>query len=164
MLGNFYPCLSLMWARLGDSPLEHPNKNGAVRLGIKRKTLASWRGTTQTNVNLNELERGEAAAILHIWFWRAVSADELALGLDYAVFCHAVDDGPREAITTLQALLGDRKPSGEMSGALVLAASNQDVDKLIRSLSDLRCRGGAPQESVLAVQSAAQAMALRGAA
>jgi len=113
MRDNFDRCLNLLWIRLGDAPLEKPQAIGAKRLGVSRKTLASWRGTTQSKIDLNALQKGEAAAILHVWFWRAVHGDELPAGVDFAVFVKSIEDGPKAAITALQFAIGVH-PTGEM--------------------------------------------------
>ena len=113
MRGNFHTCLERLWARLGDSELPEPHKQGAKRLGVSRKTLAAWRGTTQSRVDLNALHKGEAAAILHVWYWRAVSGDELPEGVDQAVFELAVAEGPKVAIAELQFTNGVH-PTGEL--------------------------------------------------
>lgn len=113
MRGNFDCCLTLLWSRLGDAELEDPHQPKATRLGISRKTLAAWKGTTQSRVDLNAMQKGEASAILHVWFWRAVHGDDLPQGLDRAMFEKAVAEGPKAAITALQATIGVH-PTGEL--------------------------------------------------
>lgn len=134
MRGHFHSCLERLWARLGDSELAEPHKQGAIRLGVSRKTLAAWRGTTQSRVDLNAMQKGEAAAILHVWYWRGVDGDELPEGLDQAVFELAVAEGPKVAITELQFALGVH-PTGDLSARDLRKLESMPAESVLLKLS-----------------------------
>ena len=151
MRETFPTALGLLWAREEARPQKLSTKRGATRLGLTRKTVASWMGCRVTDVDLNDLEKGAAGAILHVWFWRGVRADEPPLGLDYALFCHAVASGPRQAITELQYVLTQR-PTGEMDGRTLRAAERADGPAMISSLSHLRRRAGADEAELAAIE------------
>ncbi|MGH6791966.1 MAG: glycosyl hydrolase 108 family protein [Methyloceanibacter sp.] len=133
MRDNYTRCLEALWARVGDAELEKPNKRGARRLGISLKTLAAWRGGNQRDCDLNALNKGEASAILHIWFWRGVWADVLPTGVDHVAFCTAVGLGPCKAIAALQFILRVR-PDSEMSARVVRAAEREDASGTVTRL------------------------------
>ena len=158
MRQTFPTALELLWAREESKPAPVSKKRGATKLGLTRRIIASWMGCRCCDVQLDDLEKGGAGAILHIWFWRGVRADELPPGLDYALFCHAVASGPRQAITDLQYVLTMR-PTGEMDGRTLRAVERADVPAMIRSLSALRRRAGADEAELSAIEAQALAMA-----
>lgn len=133
MRDNFERSLALLWARTGDAVHPGKRKGQDSKYGLTRKTLAAWRATTQADVDMEELQKGEAGAILHVWFWRGVWADELPAGLDHAVFCHAVSVGvgPKRAISALQFALRVR-PDGEMTARVIRAAERCDIAETMK--------------------------------
>lgn len=105
-----------------------------TNLGLSRKIVASWRNCAQSKVDLEDLQVGEARAILQVWFWRGVRADELPEDLDYALFERAVWVGVKQAIFDLQRQLGMIRPSGQMDGLTLRAVEKANIGDLIAAL------------------------------
>lgn len=161
MRGNFDACLTLLWEA---KPISLGGKRGQTRLGLTRKTIASWRGARRaTSIDLETLKKGEAAAILHAWFWRGVRGDELPKGLDYALFDAAVYGGPIAAVMHLQHGLGLSGPwSEQMEGRILRAIERKGPQEVIRGLSKVRWIATPypqAQEHIEAVSRTALAMA-----
>lgn len=134
MRGNFERCLWLLWE--GETAC-----NGKERqLGLTKRTIAAWRGCLVKQLEARPLERGEAAAILHCWFWRGIRADELPAGLDYALFDHAVQAGPKQAALDLRHILNLRTlDTGQgVDGLLIRAAERANLRSTIVGLSTFR--------------------------
>jgi lysozyme family protein len=157
MRGNLDKSRTLLWAREAAKPEPKSKQGGATRYGLTRRTIAAWKSCRVSDVDLDALEAGTAGAILDIWFWRGVRADELPAGVDYAVFCAAVAEGPKKAITDLQFVLTTR-PTGEIDARLIQAAFRADPVALIRSFCTLRHKNGADPADTEAIENEAVAM------
>lgn len=125
MRDNFEAAFLKLQARGGP-----PNS----RLGLTRKTVASWRNCAQKKVDLEDLQCGEAHAILQVWIWRGLRADELPEGLDYVLFERAVWMGVKQATFDLQRQLGMIRPSGQMDGLTLRAVEKANIGDLIDAL------------------------------
>lgn len=136
MRENFSRSLGLLWVREGEAIVVRGKSLGANRrLGVTGATLASWRNCNIRDADLSGLNRGTASAILHCWFWRGVSADELPLGIDHAAFDLAVALDPKRAIAALHLALGVRPGSALHVGSCLLrAVANADPAEIITAL------------------------------
>jgi lysozyme family protein len=103
---RFYICLDQVLGFEGGYA-DHPSDpGGATNMGITRKTLARWRAVTPwwrlAKIEVQRLDRAEAAKIYKGRYWDPSNAGKLPAGLDLAVFDFAVNSGPDRAIKTLQ--------------------------------------------------------------
>ncbi len=110
MTDRFETCLAHVLAHEGGY-VDHPaDPGGATNMGITRRTLAEWRGISPASAldkqEVRALTREEAARIYRARYWERCAADEMAAGLDLAVFDFAVNSGPDRAVRMLQTLLG----------------------------------------------------------
>jgi lysozyme family protein len=128
MRDNFEVCLTLLW---GMAP---PCVRTEYRLGLSKKTVASWRGCKIAEIDLEEINKGTAAAILHAWFWRGIRADELPEGVDFAAFDHAVYAGPKQAVLDLKHIVRTTRGTPEMDGITLRALENANPDHVIVGL------------------------------
>ena len=78
---------------------------GPTKGGITLPTLSRFAGRAATAAELEAMTRDTAAAIYAALFWQAVSADEIAAGLDFMVFDMDVLSGANSA-RCLQRLAG----------------------------------------------------------
>ena len=120
--------------------VNHPaDPGGATNQGVTQRTYDAWRianGLPTRPVKL--IDPDEVRAIYQGQYWAAVAGDDLAAGLDYAVFDFAVNSGPARAARFLQAELGVAQ-DGQI-GAITLAAARgvNDVEGLIGRLCEAR--------------------------
>ena len=85
--------------------------NGALvgsKFGITPAVLAEWLGDVRrvTSVVMRELDTETYRAIANAKFWRAVSGDQLPVGIDAMLFDFAFNSGVHRAATQMQTLIG----------------------------------------------------------
>lgn len=134
MRGNFERSLVLLWE--GETAC-----NGKERqLGLTKRTIAGWRGCLVGAIEARPLQRGEAAAILHCWFWRGIRADELPDGIDYALFDHAIEVGPKQAVLDVRHLVGLKglDPTWGLDGPIIRALERTNPIKIIHGIKSFR--------------------------
>jgi lysozyme family protein len=118
--------------------VHHPrDPGGATKFGITRETLSRARGRPASVEDVRQLTREEAASIYRNLYWKAVRADELPLGLDFAVFDLAVNSGPKRAMTMLQNVLGV-EADGLIGPVTIRAANRADPAEAVRRLTRSR--------------------------
>jgi lysozyme family protein len=82
---------------------DHPSDpGGATNRGITKAVLERFRGRAVTKQEVRALSKDEAAEIYRRYYWMAASCDQLADGLDLAVFDCAVNQGVGRATRFLQ--------------------------------------------------------------
>ena len=83
--------------------VDHPfDPGGATNMGITRQTLSNFRGTQVSKRDVRNLSRQEAYEIYKRMYWDPCRCDFLPLGIDFAVFDCAVNQGVRRAKQFLQ--------------------------------------------------------------
>jgi len=103
--------------------VDHPSDpGGCTNRGITRATLEAWRGQPVDCDDVRALTRDEAVDIYEANYWLVVWAHKLPIGIDLTVFDHAVNCGPRRAVTILQELCG-ASPIDGLSGPNTVAAA-----------------------------------------
>ncbi|CAH1656838.1 Lysozyme family protein [Hyphomicrobiales bacterium] len=154
--------------------VDHPrDPGGATNLGITLATLARFRGREVSKAEVQALARSEATAIYRQDYWKAVQADALPGGVDFAVFDCAVNSGPRRAILILQEAVGVVR-DGIIGPATLRAAGAAEPVALINRYCALRLAflgrlptasvfGNGWRKRVAAMQGTAVAMASAGA-
>ena len=116
----------------------HPSDpGGPTNFGI---TLGDYRGyvkASATAADVCAMRLDEAKAIYRDKYWNAMRCDELAAGLDYAVFDYGINSGVGRAVKVLQRLL-TLPDDGRMTDAVIAAARKQDAAGLTMRLCDER--------------------------
>lgn len=118
--------------------VNHPrDPGGATNKGI---TIATFRAYINPRGNVEALRAMTTEQAVKIYrgeYWNKVRADDLPIGVDYAVADFAVNSGPRRAAIYLQEIL-DVAPDGKI-GPITIAAANQwPARKLINAICDKR--------------------------
>jgi lysozyme family protein len=109
--------------------VDHPrDPGGATNFGITLVTLSQWRGKPCTKADVKNLSVAEAKQIYRAKYWSTISADELPIAIDYAVFDYAVNSGPSRSAKALQFLVG-ATPDGVI-GPKTLEAVNRYVERV----------------------------------
>lgn len=110
---------------------------GATNLGITHKTLAAWRGKPVTKQDVRNLTKKEALDIYEAQYWKAVGADKLPEGLDYAVADYGINSGPARAVKDLQRVLGV-SADGVIGVQTLAALKGRSTVRLIEDLCERR--------------------------
>ncbi len=118
--------------------VDHPkDPGGATNMGITHKTLAAWRGKPVTKTDVRNLSQAEALQIYEAQYWKAVGADKLPVGLDYAVADYGINSGPARAVKDLQRVLGVAA-DGIIGVQTLNAIRGQSIPDLIDALTKRR--------------------------
>jgi lysozyme family protein len=128
MRESFETCLTLLW---GMAP---PCSRTPFKLGLTAKTLAAWRGCKIASIDLEELHKGTAAAILDVWFWRGIRGDELPKGIDFAAFAHAVYSTPKQCVLDLKHVLKTTRGNPDMDGVTLRALESANPEHVIAGI------------------------------
>ncbi len=116
----------------------HPSDpGGATNFGI---TIADYRRYVKPNATASDVRTmtlAQAKAIYRAQYWNALRCDDLAAGIDYALFDFGVNSGVSRAAKFLQRILG-LPEDGRMSDGLVRASNSRDAADLVRRLCDDR--------------------------
>jgi lysozyme family protein len=102
-MSRFDECLPLVLKHEGGYVNNRHDPGGATNKGITQKTYDAWsRRQGKSPRSVQHITDAEVAVIYRRQYWDAVRADDLPVGLDYAVFDFAVNSGPRRAAQFLQ--------------------------------------------------------------
>lgn len=134
---NFRRALPLVLTHEGGF-VNHPkDPGGATNKGI---TLANYRRYVKqdgTVEDLKAIKPNEVERVYKLFYWDAVKADLLPLGVDYAVFDFAVNSGPGRAVKFLQRVAGVAQDGAIGSGTLA-AVNAMKPELVINRLCDDR--------------------------
>ena len=134
---RFAKAVEIVLQHEGGFVLHPRDPGGATKYGITRETLSRARGRPVPVEDVRELTCAEAVAIYRQFYWDAVRADDLPLGLDLAVFDLAVNSGPMRAARMLQSILGITA-DGIVGPFTLRAAWQADPAETIRRLTRAR--------------------------
>lgn len=112
---------------------------GATNMGITLNTLKAWRGTPVSKQDVRNLTKKEALEIYEAQYWKAVGADKLPNGLDYAVADYGINSGPARAVKDLQRVLGV-SADGVIGVQTLAALKNRSTVRLIEDLCERRLK------------------------
>lgn len=106
-MSRFAVCLDRVLDHEGGYA-DHPSDPGGRTMqGVTQATYDGWRRKRSLPArHVRLIERHELEAIYRTGYWARVRADELPIGIDYAVFDAAVNSGPARAIRWLQQAVG----------------------------------------------------------
>lgn len=106
MKANFERCLAHVLVHEGGWA-DHPkDPGGATMRGVTLATFRSHYGAHKTKDDLRRITGDQLAAIYRKGYWNKVGCDNLASGVDLAVFDFAVNSGPSRAKSYLLKSIG----------------------------------------------------------
>jgi lysozyme family protein len=142
MADRFKECLAELFGHeggLSDRPLS-ADPGGRTNLGVTHTTYDAWRRSKGLPVqDVAKITAAEAAEIYRDWYWDAVRADDLPIGLDICAFDFCVNSGAGRATRELQKVLGVGV-DGHMGIQTIDAARRCDLAKTIRAYVNARRR------------------------
>lgn len=137
MKENFDNALKLVLVHEGGWS-DHPrDPGGATMKGITLAVFQRHYGTNKTKDDLRNISDEQLKAIYRTDYWNKCLCDEIALGLDYAVFDAAVNSGPGRSAKWLQAAVGAPQDGAIGPVTLTNAAGKNTID-VINSACDRR--------------------------
>lgn len=106
MRNNFLPSLKHVLKHEGGW-VDHPkDPGGATMEGVTLATFQRMIKRDATKAQLRAITQSQLEVIYRRGYWDVVIADELPLGIDYAIFDYAVNSGPDRAVKALQKAVG----------------------------------------------------------
>lgn len=112
--------------------------NRGVTIGTLRSLGMDIDGDGDIDVaDIKALSEAQAVTIYKRFYWDAVQADLLPVGLDYVLADFAVNCGPKRAAEHLQKALG-MKPDGTIGPQTLSKAKAGNVRALINAICDSR--------------------------
>ena len=137
--GRFSICVNFVLLREGGF-VNHPaDPGGATNKGITLRVLQDWRGKSCSISDVSALTIPEAEAIYRAKYWTPILGDQLAPGLDLAVFDAAVNSGPSQAIRWLQRASNSTQ-DGVLGAGTLAAVQRQTPHLLATTVCDLRIK------------------------
>lgn len=137
MKQNFDECLKLLLVHEGGF-VNHPSDPGGMtNLGVTKVVYEAWVGHDVNEKIMRSLTPSDVAPLYRKKYWDAIRGDELASGLDYAMFDYGVNSGNGRAIKTLQECVG--VPADGGFGPKTMAAVLQFRDNTLKTLIEEVC-------------------------
>jgi lysozyme family protein len=133
MNANFDACLKHLLMHEGGF-VNHPqDPGGMTNLGVTARVWEEWVGHPVDEKQMRALTPALVAPLYKRKYFDACRANELVLGLDYAVFDCAVNSGVGRAVKLLQSCVGATPDGGygSITAALVKKAQEEDPLRLI---------------------------------
>lgn len=139
MEANFVKSLNLVLVNEGGWS-DHPqDPGGATMKGVTLEVFRRYYGADRTKDHLRNITDEQLQHIYRTGYWDKCCCDDLASGLDFAVFDAAVNSGPGRSAKWLQAAVGVTQDGAIGPGTLQAVASHDPV-ALIGEVLDLRLK------------------------
>jgi uncharacterized protein (TIGR02594 family) len=135
---RFADCVALVLHDEGGNDDDPRDPGGRTSRGI---TQADWNRWLQTHSGLPadvfQAPQDQIVAIYHQKYWDVLNCDQLAAGVDYAVFDYGVLSGVGRAAKVLQGLIG-AEVDGEIGPDTIAAAARANGASLVNQICDER--------------------------
>lgn len=131
---RFEVCIPRILAHEGGYVNDPADRGGPTNRGI---TLATFRAYIKPNGTIEDLKRlttAQAVIVYKRQYWDAVLADQLPVGVDYAVADFAVNSGPTRAARYLQKIVG-AKQDGRIGPATLAAVATKAPAEIVEALT-----------------------------
>lgn len=133
MLSNFDASLALVLQSEGGWVNNSNDPGGETNLGVTKSVWEAW--VNHPVKTMKGLMPEMVAPLYKSKYWLACYAQQLPLGVDYAVFDAAVNMGPGRAIKLLQESLGC-VPDGMIGPRTLQLIDQKDPLEVINAFSD----------------------------
>jgi lysozyme family protein len=137
MKDNFDQSLAYVLKSEGGFVNNIKDPGGMTNLGVTKATYEAYLGRAVTEDEMKALTPDTVAPLYKAMYWDKVRGDDLASGLDYALFDFAVNSGPRQATKFIQNI-ASVPADGMMGDRTVQQLANLDASDCITRLCDER--------------------------
>jgi lysozyme family protein len=134
---RFQRCVGITLAQEGGFCDNRNDPGGATNFGITQATLRSARNADVTIDDVRGLGRDEACEIYRANYWLPSRCGDMPAGVDLMVFDFSVNAGPRNAVRSLQRLIGV-KDDGSVGPVTLAALARADQKSLISGIAQSR--------------------------
>jgi lysozyme family protein len=137
MKENFEKALNLTLGFEGGFCNHLADPGGMTNHGVTRLTWEDWVGAIVSEDCMRHLTVEEVTPLYRGRFWNRAYCEDLPAGLDFCVFDYAVNSGPKQAVVTLQRVLG-LKADGVIGPLTMAAIKREKTENLIDDYCDAR--------------------------
>ena len=137
MIDNFEDCLALVLKSEGGFVQNPKDPGGATNLGVTKATYEAYVGRSVSVDEIKALTPETVGPLYKAMYWDKIAGDNIALGLDYALFDFAVNSGPRQATKFIQNI-ASVPADGMMGNRTVQQLANLDPSDCITRLCSER--------------------------
>lgn len=135
---TFAAALKAVLAHEGGYVNDPHDPGGETNKGVTKRVYDSYRKARGEALrSVRHITDEEIGWIYRLQYWNAIRADDLPVGLDYALFDYAVNSGPAKAAKDLQRALGVRV-DGQIGAVTLAAAQAMGAAKAIDQLCNTR--------------------------
>jgi lysozyme family protein len=136
--GNFDVCIKRLLAHEGGYSNHPSDPGGPTNFGITIHDYRKYVNAAAGAADVRAMPLATARAIYRAKYWDALRCDELASGVDYAVFDYGVNSGAARASRVLARTLGRSGASDRIDAEILALARARDPAQLIRAIWDER--------------------------
>jgi len=134
---NFDTCMTMLLAHEGGY-VNHPSDPGGMtNLGVTKRTYDEYHGTDIDEEGLRQLTKADVEPIYRRNYWDRCRCQDLASGLDWAVFDFAVNAGTGRAARTLQKAVGATE-DGSIGPLTLMLVKQHEVANVINRIAIYR--------------------------
>jgi lysozyme family protein len=138
MSNRFAICLKRVLKHEGGNDDDPRDPGGRTSRGITAETWANWRATHPgLPADVWQAPQSEVEAIYLEKYWQPLWADQLPVGVDYAVFDFGVNSGISRSAKFLQEIV-ESAVDGEVGPNTIAATKAADPEEVINALCDNR--------------------------
>ena len=137
MNGNFDTCMTMLLAHEGGY-VNHPSDPGGMtNLGVTKRTYDEYHGTDIDEKGMRQLTKADVTPIYRRNYWDRCRCQDLASGLDWAVFDFAVNAGTGRAARTLQRAV-EAEEDGSIGPLTLMLVKQHEVANIINRIAVYR--------------------------
>ena len=134
---NFDICMTMLLAHEGGY-VNHPSDPGGMtNLGVTKRTYDEYHGTDIDEEGMRQLTKADVEPIYRRNYWNRCRCQDLASGIDWAVFDFAVNAGTGRAARTLQKAVGATE-DGSIGPLTLMLVKQHEVANIINRIAVYR--------------------------
>ena len=134
---NFDKCMSMLLAHEGGY-VNHPSDPGGMtNLGVTKRTYDEYHGTDIDEEGMRQLTKADVEPIYRRNYWDRCRCQDLASGIDWAVFDFAVNAGTGRAARTLQRAV-EAEEDGSIGPLTLMLVKQHEVANIINRIAVYR--------------------------
>ena len=134
---NFDTCMTMLLAHEGGF-VDHPDDPGGMtNLGVTKAVYDEFYGGNATEEVMKALSKGDVEPIYRRNYWNRCRCQDLASGLDWAVFDFAVNAGTGRAARTLQRAV-EAEEDGSIGPLTLMLVKQHEVANIINRIAVYR--------------------------
>jgi lysozyme family protein len=134
---NFDTCMTMLLAHEGGFSAHPDDPGGLTNLGVTKAVYDEFYGGDATEEVMKALSKGDVEPIYRRNYWDRCRCQDLASGLDWAVFDFAVNAGTGRAARTLQKAV-EAEEDGSIGPLTLMLVKQHEVANIINRIAVYR--------------------------